>query len=372
VGYFGYESLYLIEEVPDVGVVDLSLPTLCFGLHDMVLACSHVSGEAFLSVIGRGDTAAVARQRALDRRDAWLRRIRALEADPPPETVGSPDHTSPSVRSHFDEPAYCRLVERVKEHIFAGDVFEVCLTHRLEADFAGDPWRLYQELRRLSPAPFACFLNFPDAQVVSSSPERFLRLGPDRIAESRPIKGTRPRGATPEQDEALYRELLCSVKDRAENVMIVDLVRNDFGRVCRFGTVHVPELMAVEKYATVFQMVSTIRGQLDEGRDGLDLVRACFPGGSMTGAPKIEAMKIIDRMEPVKRGIYSGAIGYLDYTGSLDLSIVIRTLVIKDGRAYFHVGGAIVADSDPLDEYHETLIKAQALIAALQRTGDRA
>jgi anthranilate/para-aminobenzoate synthase component I len=215
-------------------------------------------------------------------------------------------------------------------------------------------------------------LNFPDFQVVSASPERFLSLGPDRVAESRPIKGTRRRGATADEDERLRQQLLLSSKDRAENVMIVDLVRNDFGRVCQFGTVCVPELMTIEAYATLFQMVSTIRGTLSEGLDAMNLVRAAFPGGSMTGAPKIEAMKIIEQLEPVKRGIYSGAIGYFDFAGQLDLSIVIRSLVVKEGRCYYNVGGAIVADSDPLAEYSETLDKARALQWALGNLKARA
>ena len=205
----------------------------------------------------------------------------------------------------------------------------------------------------------------PEAQVISSSPERYMSLDADGRAESRPIKGTRRRGATAEDDATIRRDLASSAKDQAENVMIVDLVRNDLGRVCKFGTIHVPELMVVEPYATVFQLVSTIRGELEDCRDALDLVRASFPGGSMTGAPKIEAMKIIDRLEPVKRGVYSGAIGYLDFAGTMDLSIAIRAFVVRGGRAYFNVGGAIVADSVPRTEYFETLDKAQALIAAL-------
>jgi len=263
---------------------------------------------------------------------------------------------------------YCRLVETVKNHIAAGDVYQVCLTRRLDAPLSGgSAWDLYRELRRINPAPFASFLNFPEVQIVSSSPERFLALGPDGTAESRPMKGTRPRGDSVESDRRLRRDLTDSIKDRAENLMIVDLVRNDFGRVCRFGSVIVPDFMAIEDYATVFQMVSTIRGRLAEGCDAIDLIQACFPGGSMTGAPKIEAMKIIDRLEPVKRGIYSGAIGYLDFAGAMDWSMTIRTIVVKNGQCYFHIGGGIVADSDPLAEFRETEDKARALIAAIQQ-----
>jgi aminodeoxychorismate synthase component I len=271
----------------------------------------------------------------------------------------------------FDEAQYMDAVRKAREHIFAGDVFEVCLTHRFESDFAADAFDLYTELRRINPAPFASYLNLPGVKIVSSSPERFLRLERDRKCTSRPIKGTRPRGQTPGEDQALHQDLLSSTKDRAENMMIVDLVRNDFGRVCEVGTVDVSELMIIEKYATVFQMVSTIVGKLEEGKDGLDLVQACFPGGSMTGAPKIEAMTIIDALEPVKRGIYSGSIGYLDFSGNLDLNIVIRTILVKDGKAYFQVGGAVVADSDPRGEYLETLDKARALVRALTTATQR-
>ncbi len=371
IGYIGYEAGYFIEEMPDRGADDIGMPDVYLMFCDVLLAHCHRSDRSYLSVVGRGGSERLARRNAERQRDEMLSRIEAFEADFGGSEWTGPDpqraaETTIEVQAHFDEAAYCRLVEAAKEHIFAGDIFEVCLTHRLEAPLAGDAWDLYQELRRINPAPFASFLNFPEGQVVSSSPERYVSFSPERMAESRPIKGTRPRGATPEEDRQIYDELFGSMKDRAENVMIVDLVRNDFGRVCKFNTVHVPELMIVEPYATVFQMVSTIRGELEDGLDGLDLIRASFPGGSMTGAPKIEAMKIIDRLEPVKRGIYSGAIGYLDFSGSIDLSIVIRTLVVKDGRCYFNVGGAIVADSDPQAEYRETMDKARALKTALR------
>jgi len=226
-------------------------------------------------------------------------------------------------------------------------------------------------LRRLSPAPFAAYLELPEVAVAGSSPERFLKLEADGRVESRPIKGTRPRGPTPETDELLAAELAASAKDRAENLMIVDLVRNDLGRVCRIGSIAVPELMAIESYATVFQMVSTVTGRLRPDCDATDLIRAAFPPGSMTGAPKIAAMRILDAIEPVRRGIYSGAIGYLDARGGADLAVVIRTLLVKDGRAYLHAGGAVVADSDPVAEYIESLDKARALLAAVADASGR-
>jgi para-aminobenzoate synthetase component 1 len=247
----------------------------------------------------------------------------------------------------------------------------VCLTHRLDAPFDGDPFALWQELRRASPAPFAAFLDLPEGAVVSSSPERFLALDAARTAESRPIKGTRPRGATPEEDAQHAADLAASPKDRAENAMIVDLVRNDLGRVCRFGTVEAPELFVVERYATVHQLVSTVRGELDPAHDAVDLIRACFPPGSMTGAPKIEAMTLLEALEPTERGVYAGALGWMDFSGTLDLSVVIRTIVLKDGRAHVHVGGAIVADSDPPSEYDETMHKARAMLEALAACEDR-
>jgi aminodeoxychorismate synthase component I len=369
VGYIGYEAGHFIESLPDRGVDDLGLPDIWLLLCDTLLAHCHRTGRSYLSVIGRGADPAAAARKAAELQSQWLRRLAAFEAAPAPVSPDPDPAAQPAplaLHAHFDRDRYCRAVETVKEHIFAGDAYEVCLSHRLDASFTGDPLELYAALRRENPAPFASLLKLDELYVLSSSPERFLRLGADRVAESRPIKGTRPRGGTPAEDAALRRELAESIKDRAENSMIVDLVRNDLGRIAEFGSVKVPELLIIEAYATVFQLVSTVRAKLRDEVDAVALIEACFPGGSMTGAPKIEAMKIISSLEPVQRGIYAGAIGYLDFSGPLDLSIVIRTLVLKDRRCYFSVGGAVVADSDPGEEYAETLAKAQALIAALR------
>lgn len=374
VGYFGYELCYLLEKLPCLGADDLALPDAYFLFVDSVVIYDHLEQKMYISAVGfdadpRG--AETKARRRLEEVRADIRRVER-EGIPVPATAvepGSDNGSRPPLefRAMFSEEGYMDVVQKSKEHIFAGDIFEVCTTHRLECDFRGDSFQLYRDLRAINPAPFASYLNLPEVQVVSSSPERFVRVRRDRVCESRPIKGTRPRGKTPRQDRDLHKELMSSIKDRAENIMIVDLVRNDFGRVCEVGTVQVSELMIIEKYATVFQMVSTIIGQLEEGRDCFDLIQACFPGGSMTGAPKIEAMTIIDALEPVKRGIYSGSIGYLDFSGNVDLNIVIRTILVKDGKAYLQVGGAVVADSDPREEYLETLTKARALIRALQR-----
>jgi para-aminobenzoate synthetase component 1 len=255
-------------------------------------------------------------------------------------------------------------VETARENIRAGEKFQVNLSQRFEADMPLPPYELYRRLRWLNPAPFASYLNFDGVTVISASPERFLRVRND-LVETRPIKGTRPRGKDPMSDQALARELVHSIKDRAEHVMIVDLERNDLGRVCRYGTVTVSELMALEKYATVFHLTSTVEGRLRPGKGVIDLLKATFPGGSITGAPKVRAMEIIDELEPTRRSVYTGSIGYLSFDGGLDLNIVIRTILVREGRAYFQVGGAVVYDSDAEGEYTETLDKAKALIHAL-------
>lgn len=360
VGWLGYEAGHALEELPDTGCDDQGLPDLAFLVADEVLAHDHTTGATTLTITGRGpNPEADAEARCA----VWEERL----ATPDPGFRPSVRGPAPMIGTTCDRASYGALVERCREHILSGDVFEVCLTHRLEAALGGEPWRLYEILREIDPAPFATFLDLGDHQLVSASPERFLGLGPGRVAESRPIKGTRPRGADRAADGILRRDLALSEKDKAENIMIVDLARNDLGRVCKLGSVHVPELLVVESYATVHQLVSTIRGTLRADRDAFDLVAACFPGGSMTGAPKIAAMGIIDRYEVWDRGPYSGAVGYFDRSGGMDLNIVIRTAVCAGGRATVGVGGAVTADSEPGAEYDESLDKAKALLEALGR-----
>jgi len=274
--------------------------------------------------------------------------------------------SSPPLRvaSNFTREAYLAAIRRAKEHIAAGDIYQVNLSQRLSAPLATTPFDLYRRLTRTNPAPFSAYFETPEAAIVSCSPERFLQVR-GREVETRPIKGTRPRGETPAEDARLAAELLASEKDRAENVMIVDLERNDLGRVCEYGSVHAPELFAVESYATVHHLVSTVRGRLHPNANAVDCLRASFPGGSITGAPKVRSMEIIEELEPTRRGVYTGAIGYLCFSGDMDLNIVIRTLVVKDGVAHFQVGGGLVADSDPDAEYQETIDKAQALASGL-------
>jgi para-aminobenzoate synthetase component 1 len=269
------------------------------------------------------------------------------------------------LRSTFTHRGYLSAVARVKEYILAGDIFQANLSQRFEAPLREEPWTLYRRLRTINPAPFSAYLEFDDIAVASASPERFLRLDTDGQVETRPIKGTRPRGMGPMHDAMLGRALAESEKDRAENVMIVDLLRNDLSRVCAAGSVRVPELFALEHHPTVHHLVSTVVGRLAPVHGAADLLRATFPGGSITGAPKVRAMEIIAELEPTQRAVYCGSIGYLSVTGALDTSIVIRTYLTLAGSVYFQAGGGIVADSDPEQEYRETLDKARALIEAL-------
>jgi para-aminobenzoate synthetase component 1 len=271
------------------------------------------------------------------------------------------------VRSSFTHSGYLEAVRRVREYILAGDIFQTNLSQRFEAPLTESPWELYLRMRIRNAAPFAAFFETPEVSVVSASPERFLRVDESGHVETRPIKGTMPRGFGPEHDGALGQALSESAKDRAENLMIVDLMRNDLSRVCSPGTVRVPELFALEHYATVHHLVSTVVGQLAPGRDAFDLLRAAFPGGSITGAPKVRAMEIIAELEPSQRSVYCGSLGYCSVTGALDTSIAIRTVIAPAGRArvFFSAGGGIEADSDPEQEYRETLHKARGMIDAL-------
>lgn len=383
-GYVGYDWGMMLERIPRTRYDHSGVPDVLLGLYDWVIAWDHAAGRAWVISTGIPERG-MARERRAARR---LALVKDRLAEPGAEGLPARQHDAvapgasphqarrlaapsypvpgiPGVRSNFTREGYLDAVARVIEYVYAGDIFQANLSQRLEARLVGTPLDLYGRLRRSNPAPFAAYLDFGDVVVASSSPERFLRVEPDGRVETRPIKGTRPRGLGPEHDAALARALAESEKDRAENVMIVDLLRNDLSRVCRPGTVRVPELFALEHYATVHHLVSTVVGELAPEHGPVDLLYAAFPGGSITGAPKVRAMQIIAELEPTQRAVYCGSIGYLSRTGALDTSIVIRTCLVLGRDVYFQVGGGVVADSDPGQEYRETLDKAGGLIAAL-------
>lgn len=355
-GYLAYELGRYIEKLPGTAVDDLGLPELCFAFYDRVLAYDHRRDRAWLCASHPVDPEAVIEE-AL-----WW-----TEGKPPEYPAPGKAEEARFV-SNFTREEYLRAVQRVKEYIYAGDIYQANLSQRFQTPLRDHPWILYRRLRRQNAAPFAAYFNAVEGQICSSSPERFLK-GEGRKVETRPIKGTRRRSPDPEEDRRLAEELQASVKDRAELSMIVDLERNDLGRVCSYGSVRVEEHAVIEHYATVHHLVSTVAGELHPGRDVVDLLRASFPGGSITGAPKIRSMEIIDELEPTARSVYTGSIGYLGFNGNFDLNIAIRTIIVKGDTAYFQVGGGIVADSVPEEEYQETLDKGKAIFASLQTTG---
>ena len=377
VGYFSYDLCHFTEHLPSTAIDDLRLPESCLAVYDTVLAFDHLEKKAFIIATGFPEMEEALRlKRArmrLEQTKDWLHATSVTHATylPGSGELGDSELESQhetqeiTLKSNFTPEEYLRSVNRVREYIAAGDVFQVNLSQRFAADLKISPHELCRRLRAVNPSPFAGYLNFPEVTIVSASPERFLKVQSD-LVETRPVKGTRPRGGNFIEDERLADELTHSAKDRAENLMIVDLERNDLGRVCRYGTVKVTELAILETFPTVFHLTSTVVGRLRRGISNIDLLKAAFPGGSITGAPKVRAMEIIDELEPTRRSVYTGSIGYIGFNEDMDINIVIRTFLIKEGKAYFQVGGGIIYDSDAEAEYVETLDKARALIRALQ------
>ncbi|NNG16180.1 MAG: aminodeoxychorismate synthase component I [Gemmatimonadales bacterium] len=376
-GYLGYEYGGRLERLPPPPCDTLALPDMVIGIYDWVLAWDHVTNQTWIISTGipetgpRREAAARDRLRMVEARlsgptrspgEAPHRRRRSsVESFPVPDVSGG---GALGLRSSFSREGYCEAVGRVREYILAGDIFQANLSQRFEIPQDRSPFAAYRRLRQRNPAAFSAYFVTGECAVLSASPERFLSLDYAGRVEACPIKGTRPRGQTAEEDEALSSALLASEKDRAENVMIADLLRNDLSRVCRPGTVRATALLELESHPTVHHLVSTIVGELDPQFTALHLVRATFPGGSITGAPKVRAMEIIAELEPTARGVYCGSIGYLSFTGEMDLNIAIRTGVRVGDTFYFQAGGGIVADSEPDAEYRETLDKARGLIDA--------
>jgi para-aminobenzoate synthetase len=365
VGYLGYE---LKADCGSPNVHRSDVPDAVMMLANRLVAVDHVSHRTHLVALCRGDEAGA--ERWLDEAEEVVRDL-PTGAPPPSSPLATPAAGQTEDHVTFDcgrgREQYLADIARCQAELAAGESYEVCLTDQISTSASPDPFELYRYLRHSNPAPFAAYLKLGEVAVVSSSPERFLSVDRERRVEARPIKGTTRRSADPAEDAALKAELTSDEKTYAEHLMIVDLLRNDLGRVCEVGSVSVPELMIVEDYATVHQLISTVSGVLAEDRTAVECARACFPGGSMTGAPKLRTMEIIDDIEDMARGVYSGAIGYFGADGSMDLSIVIRTIVMRPGRTTIGAGGAIVMQSDREEEFDEILLKARAPMAAIAR-----
>jgi para-aminobenzoate synthetase component 1 len=356
IGYFGYDLGWRLERLPVVSTDDVGMPDMAVGIYDWALVVDHQQQQSWL--VGQGRDSAT--------RELWQKLIATFSSPPKPQARQRLRIQGP-ISSNLSRQQYSESFQRIQTYIHDGDCYQVNFAQRFRVPVTGDPWEAYSSLRRENPAPFGAYLKLPQGEVLSCSPERFLQVR-DRKVETRPIKGTRPRGKTAEEDRLLREELDASAKDRAENLMIVDLLRNDLGKSCQPGSVTVPMMFEVESFATVHHLVSTVIGELAPGEDAVSLLRGCFPGGSITGTPKLRAMEIIEELEPNRRGVYCGAIGYLGFDGDMDTNIIIRTLIHRKGSIFFSAGGGIVADSEMEAEYQETFHKAAAMLELLQRS----
>ncbi|HFC92622.1 MAG TPA: aminodeoxychorismate synthase component I [Leucothrix mucor] len=354
-GYLSYDLARTIEKLPNLADDNEQLPDMAIGIYTWAVIVDHKQKKSYL-------TGEVKRKNP---HWSWQQLIKIFSQ--PPAMFQADNNkfiVTSAVKSNFDYAQYRSAFKRIKRYILAGDCYQINLTQRFSASANGNPWDAYQQLRKLNPAPFSAYINTPFGQILSSSPERFLQVERNKV-EAKPIKGTRPRSDDPMRDKQQITSLQASLKDRAENIMIVDLLRNDISRVCKIGSVSVPRLFEVENYTTVHHLVSTIQATLANNKDTIDLLKACFPGGSITGAPKIRAMEIIEELEPDRRGIYCGSIGYIDFNGNMDTNIAIRTLVYNQNIIRFWVGGGIVHDSELDAEYQETFDKGKPLLELL-------
>ncbi|HSA31051.1 MAG TPA: anthranilate synthase component I [Candidatus Omnitrophota bacterium] len=371
VGYIGYDTVRSFEHLPHQPNDDTGLPEALLILAQDLIIFDHINHKIkIVSCVFNQEGASKAQKlknyilacQHIDRIISDLRKPLNVPVDPAPRTSSR----KMAFRSNMDEATYKRMVSRAKKEIYKGEIIQAVLSQRFETKLKTDPIHVYRALRALNPSPYMYFLNFKNVQIVGSSPELLVRCE-DGIVETRPIAGTRPRGKDEVQDTQLATDLLADPKERAEHVMLVDLGRNDLGRVCEEGSVQVPEFMTVERYSHVMHIVSSVRGKLKKEHDALDVLQAAFPAGTLSGAPKIRAIEIIDELEPTARGPYGGCIGYFSFSGNLDSCITIRTIVVVDGRAYIQAGAGIVADSNPKTEYQETVNKARAQMVAIEQ-----
>ncbi len=356
-GYFSYDLGRRIEYLPEQAENAEQIPDMAVGIYDWALVVDHQACRSYLVSQGRDS-------RTATRWPDLLSRFRSVSH----ELKHQPFRVTRAPQSNMCFEQYARAFHRIKRYISEGDCYQVNLAQRFDTQVEGSLWQAYRVLRKRNPAPFSAYINTPFCQILSCSPERFLRVR-DGAVVTRPIKGTRPRSPCPKEDQRLAQELKSSGKDRVENVMIVDLLRNDLGKVCVPGTIRVPELFEIKSFATVHHLMSTITGELATNNDSLSLLRACFPGGSVTGAPKLRAMEIIEELEPHRRGVYCGSIGYVGFDGAMDINIAIRTLVHSNGSLRFWAGGGIVADSELEAEYQETFDKVAAMLKLLDQLG---
>jgi len=379
VGFAAYDSVRYVEDLPDAPPDDLGLPDVSFAFYDRLVVFDNVTKSLDVVVLARIDDPSPAgversRQEACRRIDATIEQLSRPHDWPPPADIGPRSEprslAAGTATSTFPPDAFVEAVERAIEYIRAGDVFQVVLSRRIDVPFAGPPLELYRTLRVVNPSPFMFYLRTPTVTLVGSSPEIMVRVVDGEITV-RPLAGTRPRGATPEQDDRLAESLLADPKERAEHVMLIDLGRNDVGRVSQIGSVRLSDVMTIERYSHVMHLTSHVTGRLSADKTAFDALRACLPAGTVSGAPKIRAMQIIDELEPVRRGPYAGAVGYIDFGGTMDTCIALRTIVVTKGRASVQSGAGIVADSLPTSELQETLNKAKGLLVSIEMTAER-
>jgi anthranilate synthase component 1 len=367
VGYAGYDAVRYVEHLPKPPPDDRHLPDLCFAFYDRMVIFDHINKTVAAVAHAHVDPHDLARsyQTACARVDRLVQRLQQGVADVQLTDIIPVGETHRQYRSNFDPQAFEVAVTKCKDYIRAGDIFQVVLSQRLETETQARPFDIYRTLRVVNPSPFLFYLKAGPLCLVGSSPEIMVRVEGDRVT-IRPLAGTRPRGQTEEQDERLAAELLADPKERAEHIMLVDLGRNDVGRVARYGTVQLGDVMTVERYSHVMHICSNVTGRLQPGKTAFDALRSCLPAGTLSGAPKVRAMEIIDELEPQRRGPYGGAVGYIDFSGNMDTCIALRTLVLKGQTAYLQAGAGIVADSVPALEREETLNKAKGLLRALE------